>query len=217
MSSDLNGHIYIGEYGPRENGLSKVVWKSIDRGSNWKRIFSEKNIEAKNFNGTHVHRVAVDPFTNHVWITVGDGKKNRGIYRSTDGGTSWQYLIDSQATGIAFSSKAIFFGEDKKSGKVSRYIRQSKKAKQIFNASKNGNYGGSIYDLLIGRLGTLYVPTMKYPDQPHIGSVWARIRNEWKLLIELPSHEGKGIGLETIAGPDVDGWIYIPGYKILDR
>lgn len=217
ISSDKMGNIFLGEYGPRENDLSKTVWRSSKSGERWVAVFNAEDLQVKDLDRTHIHRVAIDPFTDNLWVTVGDGKENRGVYRSADQGLSWTRIIDSQATGIAFSADAIFLGEDVKTAEITRFDRETEKTKREINLSKEGNYGGSIYDLLIGASGSLFAPTMKYPDQSHIASVWAKISGEWQLLLEAPSEEGKGVGLQTIAGPDQNGWIYVPGYKIRDR
>ncbi|GJL80474.1 MAG: hypothetical protein DHS20C01_01080 [marine bacterium B5-7] len=213
ITSDQFGNIYIGEYGPKSPGMSKTVWKSTNGGGSWDPVFTAPDRE-----GLHIHRVAVDPYTNDVWVTTGDGKENRGIYRSKDSGKSWNRILDSQATSIAFTPEFVYLGEDHvKNGRVSRYDRNNGHYDEIFNASDYGNYGGSIYDLAVGTNGSLYIPTMKYPDDTHIASLWAGHDDEWKLLLRLKSEIGKGSGFKTITGPDPDGWLYVRGFKIKDR
>lgn len=213
IASDNKGHVYIGEYGPSDIGMSKQVWKSIDGGDSWQVAFRAPNRE-----GLHIHRVAVDPFSNDVWVTVGDGRENRGAYRSRDAGASWQRLLDTQATGIAFAEDAVYFGEDhKKRGRVSRYERKSGKYREIFRASDHGNYGGSVYALGLTSDGSLIVPTMKYGGQDHIASLWIGAQDSWLPLLRLQSRHGIGTGLASLAGPDGDGWWYVKGFKIKDR
>lgn len=100
-------------------------------------------------------------------------------------------MLDSQATGIAFTKEAIYWGEDRRFSQVIRYGRATGSSKVILDASKRGNYGGSIYDLAVGRSGKIYVPTMKYPDQEHIASVWVGSNNQWQLSLQLASEHGK--------------------------
>ena len=213
IASSKAGDLYIGEYGPRDRGLSKRVHRSQDGGDTWQTVF-----EAADNDKTHIHRVAVDPYDGAVWVTIGDGRRNRGAFVSHDRGRTWQRVLDSQATGIAFTPSAVYFGEDhKKKGRVSRYDKRSKTYREVFRASSFGNYGGSIYDLAMGADGSVYVPTMKYENQDHIISLWHGSADHWSLLLRLESKPGVAGGLGTIAGPDRDGWVYVTGFKIRDH
>ena len=95
-----------------------------------------------------------------------------------------------------------------------RYDRETKKFSSWFNPRKQGNYSGSIYDMLLLPSGELIVPFMKYPEQSHVASVWRGRPGEWVRLMQLASAEGKGAGFENIAGPDQDGWVYMRGYQM---
>ncbi|MDJ0955714.1 MAG: hypothetical protein QNI91_02580 [Arenicellales bacterium] len=212
FASDKNGNLYVGEYGPTEPDMSKTVWQSPDRGKTWTVAF-----QAPNRAGVHVHRVAVDPYTNDVWVTIGDGEKNRGIHRSTDEGKTWQRVLDSQATGVAFTEDAIYWGEDESGyGRVTRYDRNSGTARFVLDVSEYGNYSGSAYDLVSGAHGTIYAPFMKYEDQNHAASLWAGRDATWHQLMILESRPGQGTGAANIGGPDRFGFLYIPGYRIRD-
>jgi photosystem II stability/assembly factor-like uncharacterized protein len=213
IDSDSRGRVFVGEYGPREPGISKQVHRSDDGGQTWQVVF-----RAENNDGVHIHRVAVDPYTDDVWVTVGDGRDNRGVFRSRDGGDTWDRVIDSQATAIAFTRDAVYLGEDHdQEGRLSRFEREGERYREIFRAADFGNYGGSVYDIAAGSNGLVYVPTMKYADQDHIASLWAGRGDQWTPLLRLKSETGKGTGLSTIAGPDKDGWLYVTGFKIKDR
>lgn len=213
IASDANGAIYIGEYGPTIAGVSRNVWKSSDEGHSWDVVFQAPSRE-----GVHIHRVAVDPFTQDLWITVGDGRDNRGIFRSRDGGRAFKRELDSQATAVAFTEDAIYWGEDhRKSGRITRLDRASGEAREVLRAAHAGPYGGSIYDMTVAADGTVYAPTMKYPLQGHTATLW-RGRNEaWDLVAELPVGFRGAVNGETIAGPDRNGWIFMTGYKVRHR
>ena len=212
LASDKSGNLYVGEYGPAEPNMSKTVWKSPDRGDTWTVVF-----QAPNRTGAHVHRVAVDPYTNDVWVTVGDGKQNRGIHRSQDGGDNWQHIVDSQATGVAFTETAIYWGEDESGyGRVTRYNRDSGEVRFVLDVSKYGNYSGSVYDLAAGAYGTIYAPFMKYEGQDHAASLWAGRDATWNQLMILESKPDHGSGAGSIGGPDRFGFLYITGYRIRD-
>lgn len=211
LASDKTGNLYIGEYGPKQKGLSEQVWRSTDQGESWQSIF-----RAPNKKDVHIHRVAVDPVNDDVWITHGDGKDNRGVHRSSNSGRSWKMIRSSQATAVGFTNDSIIWGEDHRKGRVTRLARDGLSARRLFQANKYGPYGGSIYDLVVGGNNKLYVPLMKYPDQGHHASVWVISGTNRKLLVDYGPTSGLGSGSETIAGPDLDGWIYVKGYKIKD-
>ena len=211
FSSAADGTLYLGEYGPKQKDMSKTVWRSRDAGISWESVFHVPLND-----NAHVHRVAVDPYSGYVWVTVGDSSKNRGIFRSTDGGDTWQKMRASQATGVAFTEQGIYWGEDNKKGEISFTRRQDGDTTNVLKLSNFGNYGGSVYDLAVGRSGRIYAPFMKYGDQTHIATLWSGTASEWRLLIRLASRPGQGVNVPTVAGPDRDGWLYISGYRIRD-
>ncbi len=209
ISSDQSGNIYLGEYGPQQQGMSKQVWRSSDDGESWLVVFT-----AEDKDKVHIHRVAVDPFTQNVWLTIGDGD-NRQMWRSKDQGRHWSRGKKDQATAVAFSANSIFWGKDEKGAPgILHFDRETQQFSTIFNPQSYGNYGGSIYDMAIAEDGNLYVPFMKYADQDHIASLWRGKDDQWQPILLLKSQRGQGSAVETIAGPDRDGWIYITGYKI---
>jgi hypothetical protein len=211
FASSQDGTMYMGEYGPKKGVWSKTVWRSRDKGKSWHPVF-----RAPLNDNAHVHRVAVDPYTGDVWVTVGDGKRNRSTFRSTDGGDTWQKVRISQATAVAFTADGIYWGEDVSEGEISLTNRLNGTTATVLKVSNLGKYGGSVYDLTLGRSGRVYAPFMKYPKQDHIATVWSGVGTEWKLLLRVASRPGEGVGMETIAGPDRDGWLYVRGFRIRD-
>ena len=209
LDSDSEGRVYLAEYGPQKKGMSKILWRSDDDGTHWRVIYHAPNTEK-----IHLHRIAVDPYTDDLWLTIGDGTY-RAMLTSKDHGENWQQIDRLQSTAVAFSENAIYWGRDKK-GKpgVLRYDRDKQSFKNWFNPRRHGNYAGSIYDMLRLPSGELIVSFMKYPDQSHVATVWRGQPDKWMLLMQLASEVGKGAGFETIAGPDKDGWVYMPGYQM---
>jgi len=208
LDSDQNGRLYLAEYGPQKQGMSKTLWRSDNDGEDWKIIY-----QAPDKNKVHLHRIAIDPYTDTLWLTMGDGK-NRNMLRSSDHGDTWQQVDRLQSTAVVFSEDAIYWGRDKK-GKpgVLRYDRDTQRFTNYFDPRDYGNYAGSIYDLVRLPSGDLIVPFMKYADQSHISSVWRVGESGAQILLQLASEEGKGVAIETIAGPDNDGWVYWTGYQ----
>jgi len=209
LDSDREGRVYLAEYGPQRKGMSKTLWRSDDDGLSWHAIY-----RARDEDKIHLHRIAVDPYTDDLWLTIGDGA-NRAMLTSSDHGDHWQQVDRIQATAVTFAKDAIFWGQDKKAKPgVLRYDRKTKTFARWFNPRKQGNYSGSIYDMLILPSGDLLVPFMKYPEQSHVATLWQGHPENWTQLIQLASSKGKGAGFETIAGPDKDGWVYMRGYQM---
>ncbi|MBI2501818.1 MAG: hypothetical protein HYW07_01125 [Candidatus Latescibacteria bacterium] len=210
FASDSQNNLYLGEYGPRDRGLSKKVWKSADLGRTWKVVLQIPDVD-----GAHVHRVAVDPYTGDIWVTNGDGP-HEAIYVSRDGGQRWFWQRFSQATSVVFTPEAIIWGEDTYEGAVTRYDRQAGIYEKTLSANLEGNYGGSVYDMARGRSGLIYVPMMKYADQTHRPSLWVGDGRRWRLLLDLGSKRGRFAGFVQISLPDQWGYLYVDRYKIRD-
>ena len=209
ISSDQD-YIYIGEYGPKDPYLSKNVWKYDPDTGKWDTVF-QAPLESE----AHIHRVGVDPYTNYLWVTVGDTRKNRGAFLSRDQGKSWVEVLDTQATGVAFSAEKIYWGEDKKDyGGVFSTDSQGRRPVTVFNTKDFGNYAGSIYELVALPDDTLLVPVMKYADSSNVASLWYSDTEQWELLIIFESLPGQGKDTSSIAGPDKNGFVLLTGYKI---
>jgi len=209
IDSDSVGRVYLAEYGPQKKGMSKTLWRSDDDGMSWRAVY-----RAPDEDKIHLHRIAVDPYTDDLWLTIGDGT-HRAMLTSSDHGDHWKQVERMQATAVAFAEDAIYWGQDKKSKPgVMRYDRNTGTFTRWFNPRKQGNYSGSIYDMVLLPSGELIVPFMKYPEQSHVASIWQGGEGGWRQVMQLASAEGKGTGFETIAGPDRDGWVYMPGYQM---
>jgi len=204
ITSDNQGNLFVGEYGPREDNNSKRVWRSRDFGQSWEVVF-----QAPAHDNIHIHRVAVDPYTQHVWVTYGD--RPRGTYRSTNGGDDWELIREEHYTVVAFTPEHIFWGEDRRQGRVSQWDRGREKFELIFEAEDAGAFGGSSYNIAYSE-NELIVPFLKYPDQQHMASVWSFYDQEWNLLITL----GTNGGFISIGGPDAAGRVYLQGW-IIDK
>ncbi len=77
--------IYVG-------GAAGGVWKSIDGGITWRPIFEQQPVAS-------IGAIAVDPTNPDViWVGTGEGNPRNsisvgnGVYRSQDGGITWQHL-----------------------------------------------------------------------------------------------------------------------------
>lgn len=99
------GTIYVGEY-PLAGSETPRVLQSEDGGQSW------SGIEVPGVR--HIHSVAVDPYTDDIWITTGDrdeecwiGRLRHGQFEPVGGGSQrWR------AVEIAFTPDSILWGVD---------------------------------------------------------------------------------------------------------
>lgn len=208
MADDRQGNLYLGEYGPRGRGQSKRVWKTEDYGATWRVVFTAPDSE-----GVHIHRVAVDPYTDFLWVTHGD-REFQGTYLSTDRGETWTKVRDAQPTSVVFTEDAIFWGEDTYRGMVTRYDRKTQQFETVLDASSLGPYGGSVYDMAISAAGLIYVPMVKYAEQSHKPTLWIGDGRTWNLLRVIETGAGEYGGFAQISRPDPSGYVYVEGYKM---
>jgi len=103
LASDKAGNLFVGEYGPLSAGVANRLWRSGDLGHSWEVIF-----EAPERDGVHIHRVAVDPYTQDLWVTHGDS--HDGVYRSLGCGKDLGVLKRRAIDGCGFYPYADFLG-----------------------------------------------------------------------------------------------------------
>ena len=78
------------------------VWKSTDRGGHWTQVFGQQN-------NLSIGALAVDPADHSIWVGTGepntsqDSYAGNGIYRSADGGRSWQLVGNSLPNRLVYS------------------------------------------------------------------------------------------------------------------
>jgi hypothetical protein len=89
-----------GEGNPRNSQTSgNGIYKSLDGGRSWMHLGLEKS--------RNIHRVVLDPSNPNVAYAAGIGTAfgetpDRGVYKTTDGGTTWQrILFVDEKTGCA--------------------------------------------------------------------------------------------------------------------
>src|SRR5579884_4478148 len=69
------------------------VWKTTNAGQSWEPVFDKQDVQS-------IGAVAVDPSNeNIVWVGTGEGAPRNdvitgdGVYRSADGGKTWQHVL----------------------------------------------------------------------------------------------------------------------------
>jgi len=208
MAHDRDDNLYVGEYGPRGVGQSKNVWKTTDYGDTWQIVF-----QAPDTDGVHIHRVAVDPYTNFVWVSYGDRPHGQGVNLSRDGGATWSKEREAQSTGVAFTSEAIYWGEDNARGIVTRYDRETGQLTTVLEAATRGPYGGSVYDMSVTENGQIVVPMRKYPNETFKPTVWIGSGTQWDLMMEITVPDSVNGGYSQVSPPDKDGYSYVLDHR----
>ncbi len=69
------------------------VWKSTNAGQSWQPVFDKQDVQS-------IGAIAIDPAdSNVVWVGTGEGAPRNdvmtgdGVYRSSDGGQTWQHVL----------------------------------------------------------------------------------------------------------------------------
>jgi hypothetical protein len=82
------------------------VWKSTDSGAHWTPLFDDQP-------STAIGAVAINPADGSVWVGTGenntafDNYTGTGIYRSTDGGRSWQQVGGDEVANLTVGKIAF--------------------------------------------------------------------------------------------------------------
>ena len=104
-------------------GASGGVWKSTDAGIHWKPIFDNQDVQS-------IGAIAIDPNHHHtIWVGTGETfiRSNvsigNGIYKSTDGGRSWEKM------GLP------------KSGRIGRIVINPNNSDIVYVAVMGNDYG----------------------------------------------------------------------------
>lgn len=123
FAEDRAGNVLIGEYTansthPDDPCWTGNVWRRKNHGNGGEvfEIVYRNPIGNPSTKLNHVHFVGVDPYTDDLYATIGDGDDGRFVC-STDNGDpgSWQTLergVGAQYTAMAFTPDFLFLGQD---------------------------------------------------------------------------------------------------------
>ena len=121
LSEDSSGNLYLGEYSTGDNSYNcSFIHKSTDNGLSWNIVYNSTDYGVP---ARHVHLVQVDPYTDYIYATQGDGYESAILIRSIDGGETWTTLqsetsdgwsdgVDAQYTTAIFTEDYRIFGTD---------------------------------------------------------------------------------------------------------
>ena len=181
--------VLIGEYGTKDK--NRQVCASNNWGDTWIVVYETPESE-----GVHIHRVAIDPYTNNWWVTVGDIPVGRRVLYSSDHGTYWN-KVECPETGRPWQPwqpcNILFFEHD--------ILLINEPLPQVFEVDRKtmtAVYIGEIgnfpypdlappYSLVVGNHG-IYASIVRYPDPKYThdagifvsyddGYTWQRLMN----------------------------------------
>lgn len=108
ITENRQGTMFVGQYGIIEKNAA-YLYKSENGGVTWKTIsyFTQ-------FVDRHIHQVSVDPYTNDLYVTAGDGPKM--TFKSKDAGESFKVILGPEPfggdTGLTFFKDSRIWGTD---------------------------------------------------------------------------------------------------------
>ena len=83
--------ILYAAYGQRNSTTGKGVWKTTNAGASWTRLTT---LDTTNFGRTSLALAPTSPSTIYAGVADGSTSALKGLYKTTDGGTTWT-LINS--------------------------------------------------------------------------------------------------------------------------
>lgn len=104
ITEDLDGYIYVGEYGT----IGPYLHKSIPGGNSFVTI----NTLVTLYGSHHIHNIQCNPYNGKLYVSMGDSP-NRRFLVSSDKLSSFS-VIDTRDghTGLSFTSEAVYVGND---------------------------------------------------------------------------------------------------------
>ncbi len=165
--------------GKTTSSEQSAILKSSDQGASWKVLKTDINIYGNGDLRSSGERLAVDPNNSSV---VYFGSREQGLWRSTDGGTTWAQITGlpngaaPQGVGwVAFDPTSGSSGTSSKRlwvGIAKEGVFQSDDAGATWkNILKNDTTGYYMGDVSVTSRGTMYVSFLK-PQHPEPTNIW---------------------------------------------
>jgi hypothetical protein len=108
--AELDGVVYFVQYQTfSQNATPIALYASTDNGATWSVRFT--------FQGhRHGHGLSADRNTHTLWAYFGDTDAQSGIYRSSNGGVTWQFMLGNQDGDVVDATPlpggGLLFGQD---------------------------------------------------------------------------------------------------------
>lgn len=172
--------VYVGEYGDPDITGARV-FKSDDYGSTWSTVWT--SLVGSGVYPQHIHRIAIDPYTGYVHVSVGD--EAHQFVRSTDGGLSFhQWGPPSRFTAMCFDEESMYCGHDPKD-LVYVYNRTDKTwATKYLGSDTSENC--PVYDMVVGKNGVIYARTFDDTVTGIVSGIWASPNGyDWAMVLNL--------------------------------
>jgi hypothetical protein len=223
MGEDSQGRLFVGEYGGTWSDDCAYIHRSEDGGDTWELVYS--------CSCRHVHFVHVDPNTDHVYASIGDGHGRQRLIRSTDGGDSWETLYDedclAQPTGMACTATHRVFGSD--CGDICNCLYRTcdDQAFEIC-AVLDGAFDGYVWDMS-GEGNIVVAGTVAKAEEGNEiclllssngGASWYRAKDfgvgpTWSGVVDISRFDSEGYGYYTYARPE--GGYYAFRFRVVPQ
>jgi hypothetical protein len=204
MGENGFGNLFAGEYGGAWSDTCAFIHVSDDGGHTWSIAYECCS--------RHVHFVSVDPNTDRVYASIGDGPGRYRLIASDDGGQVWNVLYAedclAQPISVAFTPDSRVFGSD--CGVMSNMIYATSDD-ETFDARLllSGERDSYVWDMSVNADGYIYAGTKaKLASGSDVwmyasydgGENWCGVRSfgvlpEWN-------------GVTDISNFDSEGWAY---------
>lgn len=209
--------VLIGEYGTKDK--NRRVCASEDWGDHWTIVY-----ETPERKGAHIHRVAIDPYTNDWWVTIGDFPFAHRVLYSSDNGTHWNE-VEYPKTGRwqPFQPVNILFFEqfillvNEPLPEVYKVDRKTMTTKYIADIG-DITYPDLAppYSIVVGNYG-IYASIVRYPEPeyPHDAGIFVSYDdgNTWQRLINFTAWAEKDYqSIEPLNVYGANPIIYADGY-----
>jgi len=205
MGEDSSGALYVGEYGGAWTDTCAYIYKSTDDGVHWSEVYSS--------HCRHVHFVHVDPYSDSVYASLGDGAGRQQLLRSDDAGGTWVVLRDhdclAQPTSSAFLPGGRIFGSDCGGSTLNRMYTTADDSLFVTRFLLEGQNDAFVWDMSSNAQGYLYAGTLsKLPEGSLValyasydaGLTWCTVRE----FGVVPTWRG----VTSISKFDSEGWAY---------
>jgi len=214
---------------PGEN--ARYVYMSLDYGKTWSTVF-DLNTYLLDVQGratptaNHVHGVTWDPYWDRIWVTFGDD--TNGILYSDDLGQTWETAFYGavnndpyQVVGIIAMPKAVLFGTDVAPNGVQRIDRAQGKHAGAYPIEQAYTIPGDNGTARTHLCHAIHKVEREGDDGPVLFGFSAETVAaasfivatydgfNFKLLWQDSVQQPAGLGLRTIAGPNLRGELIV--------